>query len=422
VSAGAGVPNLLREAAAAAEAREQVRMQARLDRIETVERAILKGLDLAGEEERTARADLERGLERLRELARGIYLLGECTARSLDAVASMGEVFSHRLFASALRSLGVPSEAVDPRVLVPTDANFGAAQVDARILEERCAQRLEPLVQKGAVPVTGGYVGATPRGVATTLGRGGSDLSATLVGAALNAEEIQIWTDVDGMMTADPRVVPNARILPQVSFQEASELAYFGAKVLHPATVRPAVEKGIPVRIKNTFQPGGEGTTIVPSEALELPPQAHVRAVAWKSGITTVSVTSSRMLGAHGFLARVFEVFDRHETPVDLVTTSEVSVSVTVDRPGRLDAIREDLAEFCRSVLVEEEMCLVCLVGHHLLREPRLTGRVLSTLEGIPLRMVCLGSTDINLSLVLEAQHAEEAIRRLHEKFLEAAP
>lgn len=221
-------------------------------------------------------------------------------------------------------------------------------------------------------------------------------------------------------MTADPRVVPKARLIPEVAFEEAAELAYFGAKVLHPATIRPAVEEGIPVRILNTFNPGGGGTVIRKPEDVSLPERAHVRAVAWKDGITVVSVSSSRMLGAHGFLAKLFDVFDRHGTAVDLVTTSEVSVSLTVEDVSSLDEIRLDLDEFCRSVKIENDMSLVCLVGHHLLREPDLTGRVLASLQGLPLRMVCLGSTDINLSLVLEQPHASEAIQRLHREFLES--
>jgi aspartate kinase len=271
------------------------------------------------------------------------------------------------------------------------------------------------------VPVTGGFVGATAAGLTTTLGRGGSDLSATLIGVALGVREVQIWTDVDGLMTADPRVVRGARTLESVGFREASELAYFGAKVLHPDTIHPAVADRIPVRVRNTLRPEARGSTIAEPPLVPPPVPGTLLAVAWKSPIAAVSLHSGRMLGAHGFLARVFEVFARWETPVDVVTTSEVSVSLSVDRFEHLDAIRHELEQVAE-VKVERDLALVCLVGCQLLEHPELLGAILTTLEGVPLRMFCLGSSDVNLTLVVERARAEEVVRRLHERFLEAAP
>jgi aspartate kinase len=311
--------------------------------------------------------------------------------------------------------------AIDPREVLRTDDRFGQAVPDREAIARLCAERLRPVIEAGDVPVTAGFVGATEDGLTTTLGRGGSDYSASLIGVALGASEVQIWTDVDGMMTADPRTVPAARTLPRVSFREASELAYFGAKVLHPATIRPAVEKNIPVRVLNTFRPDAPGTVIDETGDSASSAEPRVRAVAWKDGIATVSITSPRMLGAHGYLARVFEVFDRHATPVDVVTTSEVSVSMTVDRPERLGAIASDLSEFCQA-RIDLGMSLVCLVGEGLLESPQLVADVLAAVHPVTLRMLCLGSSDINLCLVVNEKDAKDVVRRLHARFLEGKP
>ena len=226
----------------------------------------------------------------------------------------------------------------------------------------------EKFFAAGRIPVLGGLVGATTEGVTTTLGRGGSDFSAAIVGACLGAAEIQIWTDVDGMLTADPRIVKNPQVVPHLSFAEASELAYFGAKVLHPATIQPAVARNIPVRILNSQRPTARGTLITADRPTGDRP---LTAVAAKTGVTVVDITSTRMLMAHGFLSRLFAVFERFRTPVDVVTTSEVTVSVTVDDARRLPAIVEALSEFAE-VSCEDRMAIVCAVGEGLQRDPLL--------------------------------------------------
>lgn len=418
VSALSGVTNRLLRAAAAAEARDEASLSEDLQWIRARHLDVLAALELSQDVAEPVRRDVARCLARLEEVTRGVLLVRECSPRSRDAVAATGELISMHLVAAALRDRGVAVEVVDPRRLVRTDDRFGEAEVDREAIGPLVAAEVAPRLQRGGVVVTGGYVGATAEGVTTTLGRGGSDLSATLLGVALDARRVEIWTDVNGMMTADPRVVPRARTLPDVTFQEAAELAYFGAKVLHPATIRPAVERRIPVRVLNSLEPGHAGTTIRDAAADAADGPSCVRAVAWKTGIATVHLSSPRMLGAHGFLARVFSVFEREGTPVDVVTTSEVSVSVTVDRPERLDRIAEDLGKVCQ-VRVDRGMALVCLVGRRLLEDPALVGEILSTLAGIPLRMFCLGSSDINLTLVVPDHRAEEAVRRLHARFLE---
>ncbi|HEX7880371.1 MAG TPA: aspartate kinase, partial [Candidatus Eisenbacteria bacterium] len=263
--------------------------------------------------------------------------------------------------------------------------------------------------------VTQGFIGATRDGVTTTIGRGGSDLTASMVGAALGADEVQIWTDVDGIMTTDPRVVPEARLIEEIAFAEAAELAYFGAKVLHPSTLRPAMAHNVPVRVLNSRKPEGRGTRVVES----LPAAGRpITAIAFKRGITVLNVTSDRMLMAHGFLARLFDVFSRHETAVDMVTTSEVSVSMTLDDTRHLDAIRDALASF-GEVVVDADQAIICLVGESLKSTPGIVPRIFAAVNTMPVSMISHGASAINLSFVVPGARAEEAVRSLHRALLE---
>jgi aspartate kinase len=272
---------------------------------------------------------------------------------------------------------------------------------------------IPPVVERGSVPVMGGFIGSTLDNVTTTLGRGGSDYSASIVGAGIGAEEIQIWTDVDGMLTADPTILPGGRRVETCSFAEAAELAYFGAKVLHPATVLPAIEKNIPVRILNSRRPEVEGTLIVSHPPASDQP---IRSIACKRNITLVNIVSSRMLMAHGFLRRIFEVFDRHETSVDMLATSEVSVSLTVDNTRALDSIRAEIESFAE-MSVEKDHAIVCLVGENIRGCPQVSARVFSALGGIKTRMVSQGASQLNISLVVSASDLLPAVESLHREF-----
>ncbi|HEX5871858.1 MAG TPA: aspartate kinase, partial [Longimicrobium sp.] len=271
-----------------------------------------------------------------------------------------------------------------------------------------------PALQAGAVPVLGGFVGATEAGATTTLGRGGSDFSAALVGASLDASEIQIWTDVSGFMTADPRVVPTARSIPRLSYDEAAELAYFGAKVLHPRTLHPAVERGIPVRVCNSMAPDSASTLIGAAGGSGA---AGVRAVAHKTSITIVRITSARMLGASGFLRAIFEAFDRHQIVVDAVATSEVSVSLTVDQPDRIPQAARELERLGR-VDVENGYAIVCVVGEALRTTPGIAARVFGALAEINVALISQGASGINLTFAVHAKDAALAVRRLHDACL----
>jgi aspartate kinase len=414
VSAFARVTDTLIRAARLAEARDggHARLTAELrERHESVVRALVQ--------EPQAR---ERLLEyvaaltnELGTLCSAVQQLGELTARSLDAVSALGERLSYQIVATALAERGVPADAVDARELLVTDESFGRATPDFEATETRARAKLLPLVLKGCVPLLPGFVGATPSGLTSTLGRGGSDWSASIFGSVLGAEEIQIWTDVDGMMTVDPRLVASARVIPEVSFAEAAELAYFGAKVLHPATIRPAVERGIPVVVLNTLNPGAPGTRITESAAAE---EGEPRAIATKKGITVVMISQPRMLLAYGFLARVFEVFNRHRTPVDLIATSEVSVSLTIDNAERLEAIRRDLAEL-GEVQALERMAIVSVVGRGFTKRSGLAGRLFGALAGVNIVMISFGASDVNVSFVVSEQDADAAVRALHRAFFE---
>jgi len=269
------------------------------------------------------------------------------------------------------------------------------------------------VIEAGKVPVLGGFVGSTVDGHTTTLGRGGSDYSGAIVGAGIGAREIQIWTDVDGMLTADPRVISTPRLVPQLSFAEAAELAYFGAKVLHPSTILPAVERNIPVRILNSRKADGTGTTI---SADPPPGSTPLTALACKRDVTVVDITSSRMLMAYGFLRRVFEVFERYTTAVDVVTTSEVTVSVTIDDRRHLEPIVEELSEFSQ-VQVEHEMALLCAVGDRLRNEPAIAARAVGVLEEVPLRMISQAASRRNITVILRQADLPHAMNRLHEEF-----
>jgi aspartate kinase len=357
--------------------------------------------------------DLGSEFEDLEELVRGISAVGELTARSTDAVASFGEVLASKLVTAALSAHGIEATRVDSRDCIVTDDNFTRA---APLFEETNCKLLEfvqPLISQDRVPVMGGFIGATRAGVTTTIGRGGSDFSASIVGAGLNAEKIEIWTDVDGMMTTDPNLCPDARRIKVISFDEAAELAYFGAKVLHPATVLPAVQKNIPVYILNSRDPACEGTRI---SARAPHCKNFFKAIAAKKRITIIDVVAPRMLLAHGFLKQIFEAFDRHRIPIDVVSTSEVSVSLTVDSNNSIPALAADLSRIA-DVKYEGRKAIVCLVGENLREVPGIAAHVFGELTDIKIRMISQGASEINLTFVIDEEQVPGVVQRLHKTF-----
>ena len=364
-----------------------------------------------------ALADIDREFDELERIADALSVLREVSPRWLDTIAAAGEIVSSRLVAAALASHGLDGAWVDARQAIVTDGEHQTAAPRYPETTAALMRLANPLLAAGRVPVLGGFVGANADGVTTTLGRGGSDFSAAIVGACLGAREIQIWTDVDGMLTADPRIVAAPQVVPHLSFAEASELAYFGAKVLHPATIQPAVARDIPVRILNSKRAEAPGTLITAERPASDRP---LTALASKKHVTVVDITSTRMLMAHGFLRRLFEAFERHKTPVDVVTTSEVSVSVTVDDTRRLPAVVEALSEFAE-VRCEPAMAIVCAVGEGLQREPALVGRVLQALGDVPVRLLSQAASRRNITFVILEADVPRALGRLHEHFFAPA-
>jgi len=350
---------------------------------------------------------------RLRELLKALAAIGEFSPRTQDLVASYGEVLSSLIFVDRMKRLGFDSVHLDARECVVTDERFGKASPQMDVTASRLEEAALPHLNAGRVVVMGGYIGSTLSGITTTLGRGGSDYSAAIAGAALKADEIQIWTDVDGMMTADPRIVSGAWKVKEISFDEASELAYFGAKVLHPLTVLPAVEKNIPVYILNSRNPTGSGTRIT-REAH--PCRNPIKSIAAKRGITIVTVSSSRMLMAHGFLRALFEVFDRHHTSVDMVATSEVSVSLTLDNVSSLNVIVEELKQL-GDVQVSPKTTLICLVGNNLKYTPGVARRAFGSIADINILMVSHGASNINFSFLVDEKDANATVQNLHADF-----
>jgi aspartate kinase len=357
-------------------------------------------------------AAIEKHFEELAELLQGFAVMGELTPRATDAIAAYGERLSSVIVAAVFEDCGMSAAHLDSRGVIVTDDRH----TQAAPMFEKTNARLAAVLADSAgdrVTVMGGFIASTEDGVTTTLGRGGSDYTAAIVGAGIGAEEIQIWTDVDGMLTCDPTILADGYRVKTCSFAEAAELAYFGAKVLHPATVLPAIQKNIPVRVLNSRRPESEGTLIV----AEAPPCADpIRSIACKRNITLVNIVSTRMLMAHGFLRRIFEVFDRFETPVDMLATSEVSVSLTIDNTRSLHAIRVELETFAE-VSIEENHAIVCLVGENIRRTPGVAARVFCALKDIHVRMVSQGASLLNISLVIPAGDVARAVESLHREF-----
>jgi aspartate kinase len=359
---------------------------------------------------------LNKQIEEVDTILRGIALLGEITLRARDKVMSIGEKLSSVLFAYTMMMRALPGEHVPSEDVIRTDEQFGGATPDMDVTRENAQRVLIPLLERNRIPVMGGFIGRTKAGATTTLGRNGSDYSAAIVAAAIGADEVQIWTDVDGLLTCDPRLVAGARVIDRLSFEEAAELAQFGAK-LHPRTLEPAVEANIPVRVLNTHNPSSPGTLITRTTDSAAGP----RSIARKKGVTMVHVTSNKMLGAHGFLAQFFAVFQQLAISVDLIATSEVSVTVTVDDKHDMDELTSRLKTIADEVELIDNQCIVAVVGQHLMSDARVGARVLEALHNMPVKMISLGRSGLNLSIVVDDARADDAVKAIHHTLFEAA-
>jgi aspartate kinase len=356
---------------------------------------------------------IEENFDSLDEILRGLAAILELTPRISDLIVSYGERLSSRIITAAFAEQGINASHLDARNVVITDSQFQrAAPIDA-LIEKRAAEHLRPLLDEGKVPVMGGFIASNEAGITTTLGRGGSDFTGALVGGALSADAIEIWTDVDGIMTSDPRVCPDALRVKVISFEEAAELAYFGAKVLHPATILPAVKKSIPVLVLNSRNPSNEGTRIV-SVAPHC--DSPFKSIAVKKKLSIIDVVASRMLMTHGYLKAIFDIFDKYQCPVDMVSTSEVSVSLTVDSNEKLPLIAADLSKLA-DVNYEGKKALICMVGEDIRGQSGMAAQVFTAIRHINVRMISQGASEINMSFMIDEEDADEAVRSLHAAF-----
>ncbi len=413
-SAVGGVTNKLVALSKHAGAGERSRADALIKEIIEKHDRIIEDLQI-GQDALLASA-FNKGVAMLHEAVDKIIDAGELTNERYDALVSMGEFFTAHMLPAALRAKGLSSRMVDSRSLLVTDEAFSAAHPLFEESKAKVKERLLPLVQSGDIPVLQGFVGSTRDGRTTTLGRGGSDYSATLFGAMLGVSIVEIWSDVDGVLTADPSLVANAYRIRYMSFHEAAELAYFGAKVLHPAPLAPAVDHDFSVVVLNSMNPEFAGTTISAHPPVDPKLEGRVKSIAYKEGLTVITIISSRMLMAHGFMARVFSLFEKYETAIDLVSTSEVTVSMTIDDARNLDKIIPELEGFA-TVQVEHNKAIVCLVGEGLKRTKGIPGQIFGLLQDTHIFSISQGASEINLSFVIDENDLPKVITRLHAYF-----
>ncbi|MBA3947702.1 MAG: aspartate kinase [Herpetosiphonaceae bacterium] len=381
-------------------------------------------------ERETVTARIRGYLKEFRTLCHGIHVLGELTPRALDMISSLGERLNAPQVAAALRAAGVPASAVDAAEVIVTNDRFGDATPDLALTKIRADQRLRPLLERKLVPVVTGFLGATPAGVTTTLGRGGSDYSAAIIGAALEADEVVFYKEVDGVMTGDPQLVPDARVLPLLSYDEISELAYFGAKVLHPKAIQPLVDRGIAVRFKNTFNPSYPGSVIVPKAT---PVPGTIKAVTAIRGLSLVTVAGRGMLGVPGIAARTFGAVAQVNASVLMISQASSEQSIcfalpTAITPAVVAALRDELgSELERrdidGVGVDDNTVILTVVGAGLRGTPGVAGRIFTVLgeAGINIHAIALGSSECSISLVVDAADADNAVRAAHQLTVLAA-
>ena len=366
---------------------------------------------LTGKNLEKAIESLNALFEQLVSFSKGLYLLGECSPKSSDMLVSFGERLSTLLIYHRTIERNIDSELLDSRNFIITDNNFTAASPDYKLTNPKIIEYIKP--QKGKIIITQGFISSNEEGITTTLGRGGSDFTATIIASALDAEEVQIWTDVDGILTTDPRIVPKAKRLENISYAEAAELAFFGAKVVHPSTIYPAVKKWIPVIVKNTKNPDSPGTSII-----KKPDSKGIIGIAAKKNITSINIASYRMLNAYGFLSKIFTIFNKYKTPVDLISTSEVSVSMTIEDTSNIDIIKSELDSIGKTT-IENNNGTISLIGKNIWKDSKLISKIFETISPASVKMISLGASDVNLSMVLSQEEVDDTIRRLHKVFFE---
>ncbi|MBC7714307.1 MAG: lysine-sensitive aspartokinase 3 [Rhizobacter sp.] len=416
VSATSGTTNDLIELANTAEKSSWEKAQVIINKIKNKHHKIAADLEL----DKSSLLMMDEMLGELESMSRGIHLLKDCSLKAMDSMQSFGERLSSILFRQAMtltlnkEKSNAKSEWLDVRDVLITDHQFGKARPLTAEIVSRCEKRLGAIRHEEVIYVTQGFIGSTEDGMTTTLGRGGSDYSAAILAEGVKADILEIWTDVAGIATTDPRICPEARSIPEISFKEASELATFGAKILHPATLMPAIRSQIPVFVGSSFGADLGGTWI--KKDVEHTPL--VRAMAIRKKQVLVTVSTPEMLYSHGFLFSIFKIFNDHKVSIDAITTSEISVSMTLDDSALLNkALIRDLEQQAE-VLVEEDLSLISLIGNNINHTPGLAKKIFDSISDINVRMICLGASKHNFCFIVDGTQGEEAIKRLHKTFI----
>ena len=360
---------------------------------------------------------IKRTFRFLNEAVAGIALVRDSSAQSLDYVMSYGERLSAHLLTEILNDRDVPAEYLNARKVVTTDGSFGSAHVDFKVTNRKIANYFQTHKK---IQIVTGFIGATPEKKTTTLGRGGSDYSGAIFGAALKAKVIEIWTDVSGLYSADPRLIKDAKVVPELAFEEAGELAYFGAKVLHPKTILPAMRENIPVRILNTFKPEDKGTTIVSDFSMRSKKSHTVEALTFKRGVIVIHIQSPEFFDGNGLMARIFEIFHTYHTSVDVVATSVAGVSITIDTDRELPTIVRELSRFGK-VSVERGKAILCAVGGSV-NIAGVAGKMFTLLEKnkIAVELISQAASGVSMTFVVREQDAEKALKLLHKAYIQS--
>jgi bifunctional aspartokinase / homoserine dehydrogenase 1 len=425
-SAMGGITDVLLNSAQLALQRETGQVEKRIDALKDRHLQVIAVLV----KDEARRMDLllkqSRMFDELANLYRGVSLLRELSVRSLDAIASFGEILSCMQIAAILNDHGIPAEFVDARTIVRTDSHFGEAAVDFSVTNESIRKALQPLVAANIVPVITGFIGSTEDGITTTLGRSGSDYTGSIVGSALESEEIWIWTDVDGVMTADPRHVRGAIVLPEISYREAAEMSYFGAKVIHPKTMMPAIENSIPIRIKNTFNPSHPGTLI--SRAANSSERV-VKNVTSIDNLSLIAIEGNGMVGVPGISARIFSALARVQVNVMMISqaSSEHNVCVVIPQKDCNKAVKVLHEEFqldiarkiVDAIKRQDDVSIIAVVGEGMRGVPGIAGKTFSAIadSGVNIMAIAQGSSELNISLVVNQPEVHKAVQAIHDAF-----
>lgn len=425
-SAMSGVTNTLLDTAHKALQRRTEEVHKAVETLRTNHLRIAQEFIAADSRRATLIKEQQASLDELAQLYHGIALLRELSPRSLDAIASFGEILSCRQIAAIFEENGISSRFIDSRAIIRTDNTFGEAAVDFSVSTKAISDVLLPLIGQGIVPVVTGFIASTEDGITTTIGRSGSDYTGSIVGAALNSREIWIWTDVDGVMTADPRTVPTAQVLSEISYREAAEMSYFGAKVIHPKTMVPAIEKNIPLRIKNTFNPSHPGTLISGSSQTN---RYSAKTVTSIDHLAVISIEGNGMIGVPGISARIFSSLARAQVNVMMISQASSEHNVcfivpmkdsTVSAKVLRDEFGVDIAKkIIDDVTVKEPVSIVAVVGEGMIGSKGIAGKTFDAVAKADVNIIAIaqGSSELNISFVVEERDAKKTVQSVHQAF-----